>query len=298
MHAFAIHRRGVQAHEAVLLDDLAVGVQLADRHVVRVGRAVHTAGQRGLGEGQQQWLVEVGHGVVFDAQLFRRQPHAQAPRQAEEGLLVVDHLAAIAAALDGELLVAQEGEMVVQQPLEKRLHLALLVLRRAKRSLLDLRHHFAQLDLHRFEVGDRHTHFSQHLFDLAGQHRQFGGVGATVDLQVHQRLMAHTLAVGALGQQLEQLAFGTAAHAQYGGLQGVDAVAAAVELGAHRVHQKRQVVVQHLDHGVGRLPAVAFVIRVVHPHLGLFGVEALDDAPGRKGTASQVGKPALGEFVH
>ncbi|MNM70836.1 hypothetical protein D3C81_824800 [compost metagenome] len=109
--------------------------------------------------------------------------------------------------------------------------------------------------------------------------------------------MAHALAVGTLGQQLKQLAFGATAHAQDRGLQGVDAVAATVELGAHRVDQKRQVVVQHLDHGVGRLPAIAFVIWVVHPHLGLFGVKALDDAPGRKGTASQVGKPALGEFV-
>ena len=55
--------------------------------------------------------------------------------------------------------------------------------------------------------------------------------------------------------------------------------------------------VQHLDDRVGRLPAVALVIGVVHAHLRVLGVEALDDAPGREGAAGQVGKPALGEFV-
>ncbi|MNS73761.1 hypothetical protein D3C72_1072120 [compost metagenome] len=280
MHAFAVHRRGVQAHEAVFLDHLAIGVQLADRHVVRVGRAVYAAWQRGLGERQQQRFVEVGHGIVFDAQLVARQAHAQAARQAEERLLVVDHLAAIGVALDGEFFIAQEGEVVVQQPLEESLDLALFVLRRAKGGLLHLCHHFTQLGLHRFEVGNHHPHLGQHLLDLAGQYRQLGGVGATVDLQVHQRLMAYALALAALGQQFKQLALGAAAHAEHGGLQGVDAVAAAVELGAYRVDQERQVVVQHFDHAVGRLPAIAFVIGVVHPYLRVFGVETLDDAPG------------------
>ena len=125
MHALAVHRRRVQAHKAVFLDDLAVRIQLADRHVVRVGRAMHAAGQRGLGERQQQRLVEVGHGVVFDAQFFRRQAHPQAAWQAEERLLVVVHLATVAVGLDGEFLVAEEGEVVVQQPLEEGLDLAL-----------------------------------------------------------------------------------------------------------------------------------------------------------------------------
>ncbi len=281
MHAFAIHRRGVQAHETVFLDHLAVGVQLADRHIVRVGRAMHAAGQRRLGERQQQRFGQVGHGIIFDAQFFRRQPYPQAARQAKEGLFVVNHLAAVTVALNGELFIAEEGEMVVQQPLEEGLDLALFVLNRSKRGLFHLRHDFTQLGFHRLEISHRHADFGQHLFDLAGEHRQFGGIGTTVDFQVHQRLMAHPFALGTLGQQLEQLAFGATAHAQHRGLQGVDAVATAVEFGTYRVDQKRQVMVQHLDNRVGRLPAIAFVIGVVHPHLRLLGVEALDDAPGR-----------------
>jgi len=80
-------------------------------------------------------------------------------------------------------------------------------------------------------------------------------------------------------------------------LQGVDAVAAAVQLGTHRVHQKWQVMVQHFDRGVGRLPTMTFVIGVVDPHLGFGVVEALKQAPGRQGATGQVGKATLGQFV-
>jgi hypothetical protein len=39
------------------------------------------------------------------------------------------------------------------------------------------------------------------------------------------------------------------------------------------------------------------VIRVVHPHHRLGGVETLEQAPGRQGAAGQVAEAALGEFV-
>ncbi|MCY1457855.1 hypothetical protein D9M71_751820 [compost metagenome] len=77
----------------------------------------------------------------------------------------------------------------------------------------------------------------------------------------------------------------------------MDAVAAAVQLGTHRVHQEWQVVVQHFDRRVGRLPAVAFVIGVVDSHLRLRVIEALKQAPCRKGAASKVGQPTLGQLV-
>jgi len=56
-------------------------------------------------------------------------------------------------------------------------------------------------------------------------------------------------------------------------------------------------VVQHFDGGVGRLPAMTFVIGVVHPHLRLGVIEALKQAPGRQGATGQVGKATLGQFV-
>ncbi len=297
VHALAVHRRGVQAHEAAFLDHLAVLVDLADRHVVRVGRAVHAAWLRSLGERQQARFAQVGDGVVLDAQVIGAQACAQQAGQAQERGVVVDQVAAVGVGLDGELLVAEEGEMVVQKPRQEALHLGLVVLRGAEGVLLHQVQQLADLGFHRLEVGDHAAHLGQHLLQLHGQGVELGGVGAAVDLQVHQRFMADALAQGALGQQLDQLALGAAAHAEHGGLQGVDAVAAAVELGAHRVDQEWQVVVQHLDHGVRGLPAVAFVIGVVDPHLRVRGVEALDDAPGGQRAAGQVRQPALSEFV-
>jgi hypothetical protein len=56
------------------------------------------------------------------------------------------------------------------------------------------------LGLHRLEIGHRHAHFTEHLLQLFAQHVQFGGVGAAVDLQVHQRLLQHAFALGAFGR--------------------------------------------------------------------------------------------------
>ncbi|MNN09572.1 hypothetical protein D3C81_1224570 [compost metagenome] len=109
--------------------------------------------------------------------------------------------------------------------------------------------------------------------------------------------MRNALALSALGQDFQQLALGPATHAQYGGLQGMDAVAAAVELGAYRVDQERQVMVQDFDRGVGRLPAMTLVIGVVDMNLRVGRVETFDDAPGRQGATGQVRQAALGEFV-
>ncbi|MNN09571.1 hypothetical protein D3C81_1224560 [compost metagenome] len=185
-HALAIHRRGVQAHEAAFLDDLAVGIQLADRDVIRVGRTVHTARVSGLGEGQQQRLVEVVDRVVFDTQVFGGETRAQQAGQAEERLLVIRQLTTLGIGADHEFFIAEEGEVVAHQPFQEVLDLGLLGLGRGIGGLLDQRQQFPQLGFHRLEIGHRNAHFSQHLLQLAAQHVELGGVGAAVDLQVHQ----------------------------------------------------------------------------------------------------------------
>ena len=61
----------------------------------------------------------------------------------------------------------------------------------------------------------------------------------------------------------------------------VDQKAEAVQRHAHRVDQKRHVVVDHLDDRVGRLPAVLLDLRIVRPDLGL----ARPGAAARSGDA-------------
>ena len=53
---------------------------------------------------------------------------------------------------------------------------------------------------------------------------------------------------------------------------------------------------QHLDHGVARLPAVSFVIRIedLDPRLGR--IEDIQQTPGRQHAADQIGEPTLSEF--
>ncbi|MOA33685.1 hypothetical protein D3C78_1549990 [compost metagenome] len=98
-------------------------------------------------------------------------------------------MAALGIALNNKLFITEEGEVVAQQPLQKIFDLSLLGLRRGVGGLLDQRQQLTQLGFHRFEIGYRDTHFSQHLLQFTGQHVELGGVGAAVDFQVHQRLL-------------------------------------------------------------------------------------------------------------
>ncbi|MCY1495959.1 hypothetical protein D9M68_298730 [compost metagenome] len=295
--AFGVHGRGVEAHEAALLDHLALGIQFADRHEIRVGRTVHAARLGGLGEGQQHRPAQVGQGLRLDMQVRLLQPGAAQPGNAQQGLLVVDQVTAAVLFGHGEFLIAEEGEVVVQQPLHEHLDLGQLFLVDLELGLVQPGQQFLGLGLHRLEVGDRDADVAQHFQQglLQGLHGAI--VGAAVDLQEHQRFLAHILALAALGQDFQQLALGIAAYAEHVVLQGVDAVAAAVQFHAHRVHQEGDVRVQHFNGGVGGLPAVLLVVGVEYPHFRAGGVEAFHQAPGRQGAADQVGQATLGQFV-
>ncbi|MNO19958.1 hypothetical protein D3C76_97020 [compost metagenome] len=296
-HALAIHRGGVQAHETVFFDDFAVGVDFTDRHVIRVSRTVYTAWVRSLGERQQGRFAQVGNGVVFDAQVFVGQAGAQQFGQAEEGVLVVLDMAAIGLIGDHEFFIAEEGEVVAHQPFQEAFDFVLFVGIDGEGAVVEFGEDFLHLGFHRLEIGDRDADFTENLFQLFAQHIQFGRVGAAVDFQVHQRLLQNAVALGAFRQDFQQLALAATTHAEHGGLQGVDTVAAAVQFSTNRVDQKWQVVVQDFDRGVGRLPAMTLVIRVVDAHLRLRVIEALKQAPCRKGAASKVGQPTLGQLV-
>ncbi|MDT4823321.1 hypothetical protein FQZ97_565440 [compost metagenome] len=297
LDAFGVHGGGVETHEAALADHVALGVQLTDRDEIRVGRTVHAARLGGLGEGQQHRPAQVGQGLRLDMQVRLLQPGAAQPGNAQQRLLVVDQVAAAVLFGHGEFLIAEEGEVVVQQPLHEHLHLGQLVLVDLELGLVQPGQQFLGLGLHRLEVGDRDADVAQHFQQglLQGLHGAI--VGAAVDLQEHQRFLAHILALAALGQDFQQLALGIAAYAEHVVLQGVDAVAAAVQFHAHRVHQEGDVRVQHFNGGVGGLPAVLLVVGVEYPHFRAGGVEAFHQAPGRQGAADQVGQATLGQFV-
>ena len=202
-HAFAIHRRGVQAHEAAFLDDLAVGIDLADRHVVRVGRTVHTAWVCRLGERQRRRFTQIVDGVVFDAQVIDGQTGAQQLGQAEERALVIVDVAAVLILAHHELFVAQEGEVVAHQPFQEALDFGFFFGVDGKLAIVDAFDQLLDLGFHRFEIGDRNADFTENLLQLFGQDIQFGRVGATVDFQVHQRFLQNAFTLGAFRQDFQ-----------------------------------------------------------------------------------------------
>ena len=295
-NALGIHRGGVQAHKAAFLDHLALGIQLADRHQIRIRRAVHAAWYGGLGEGQQLRLAQVGHGFRFDMQLIGLEAAAQALGQAQQGLLVIDHAAAASAVGNSELFIAEEGEVVVEQPAHEYLDLFQLGAFNLEFGLIQPGQQFFGLGFHRLEVGDTQAYIAKDFLQILFQGLQFTDVGAAVNLQEHQGFLLHILALSTFGQDFLQLAALVAAHAEHAVLQGVDAVTAAVQLHAHRVDQKRNIAVQNFHGSVGGLPAVFFIIGVEYPHFGLGRFKTLQQPPGRQGAADQIREATLGQL--
>ena len=289
-HALGVQRRGVQADEAAFADHLALLVQHAQRHQVGIGRAVHVAGLGRLGEAEQARLAQERQGRRLDAALHIAQAAAQQPRQAQQRALVVFHPGAARILDDAKFLVAQEGEVIVQQPLVEGAHLGhFRVLAITLRQVVQQAPH---LVLHGGEVAHRQAHLAQHLAQQLLQVAQLGGAGAAVDLQEYQRFAASPVALAAARQDVQQLAVRPASHAEHAVLQGVDAVPAPVERHAHRIHQERHVRMQHLHHAVRGLPAVLFVVGVERPHHGL-ATKCLQQPPGGQGAAFQVAQAIL-----
>ena len=293
MHALGIHRRGVQAHETVFANHLALAVQLAQGDEIRIGRPMHPARLGGLGKGQQDRLAQIAGGFAVDLPLTGRQPLTQHLAQAQQRAFVVDDARHTALLLHAELLEAEEGKVVVDQPAEEHLDLFQLARIALAFAFAHARQQGLGARLHRREIGNSQTHLGQHFLQRLLQSLQRADIGAAVDLQVHQRFMLHILAGTALGQQLQQFALLVATHTEHTVLQGMDAVPAAIELHAYRVDQERLVGVQHLHGGMSRLPAMLLVVGVVHPRLRRIGLEALQQTPGRQRAANQIGQAPL-----
>jgi len=258
---------------------------------------MHAAWVRSLGKRQQGRHAQVADGVIFNPQVFGGQAGAQQLGQTEERVGVIFDMPAICLVTYHKFFVAQEGEVVTHQPFQEALDLGLFTGINHVLAVVDTRQQLLNLGLHWLKISHGNTHFAQNLLQFLAQHIQFSGIGAAIDFQIHQRLLRDAFTGSALGQDFQQLALAATAYAQYRGLQGVDAVTATVQLGTHRVHQERQVVMQYFDRSVRRLPAVTFVIRVKDPHLRLGRVETLQQTPGRQRAACQVGHPTLSEFI-
>ncbi len=256
---------GEQAEEALLADDLALGVEFQHADVVHVAGAVHA--RTGIGLGQDQRVLQPGRGV----QALRGQGLDRtcgglvlAAHQAQAGVVQRRQHLFLALLLDAVLAVAEEGEVVVGGPAQE--FLCFLARRVVDRQLAvaQVVGQRQRLVLHRLPVAHDRTHFVQRLADglLDGRHG-FGRLA--VDLQQHHRL-GITLA------DLDQLAGLVAGEAQHRMAQHVDAHALFGQRHGDGVDQERHVVVDDLQHGVRRFPTVGLRGRIEHADVGLAGL--------------------------
>jgi hypothetical protein len=194
------------------------------------------------------------------------------------------------------LAEADEDEVVLLDPTQELRGLRHLVARDRRRRRRQLGQHAPEALAHRPPVGDRGAHVVEHQLDLVADRGQDRGIGAPIDLDQHDRLARDRRRRLGRRLELDHLALVVAAHRDHRVEDEMDREPAPVERHAHRVDQERHVVVDDLDHRVGRLPAVLLERRVVDPHLGLAVGTRAGESPQPERRAVEVHRPALGEI--
>ncbi len=79
-YALGVYRRGEQPEKTAFAHDTALLVELAQRDEIRVGRPMHAAGHRCLGEREKKRLAQVADRLAGKRLLLVRQPGAHAAR--------------------------------------------------------------------------------------------------------------------------------------------------------------------------------------------------------------------------
>ncbi len=176
------------------------------------------------------------------------------------------------------LAVAEEGEVLVGEPLEQRLALGDLRLGQRWRVLLEVRDDRARPVLHGRPVLDRRPDVTEHTSYVVGeQHALVALLGQPVDLDVHPRL-AHGVRVrrrraGRHRVEGDQLPVAVTLDVERRVQYQVGVAVLARQLHGERVDQERHVVGDDLDHGVpARRPAVLSHGRRVDADLGRAGL--------------------------
>ncbi len=253
---------GEQAKEALFADDLALGVEFQHADVIHVAGAMHA--RTGIGLGQDQRVLQPGGGVeALRGQRLDRTGGGLvlAAHQAQAGIVERCEDLFLALLLDAVFAVAEEGEVVLGRPAQEFLGFGARGGVDRQLAGTQVVGQGQRLGAHGIPVADDGTHLVQRLDD--GLLDIAHGVGRlAVDLQQHHRLG------GAIADRGE-LAGLVAGEADHRMAQHMHADAVLGQRHRHRVDQERHVVIDDLQHGVRRLPAIGLQGRVEHAHVGL-----------------------------
>ena len=292
--------RGEQADKAALALDPARLVEGLDADDVHMDQAMDARGRVRLVDHQDA-------GRVHEAAYFGRQGAVGGPagdrvhpveaQQAEAAVL--DHPVADLAGLLGQRVFAkaQKREVIVEQPVEKGDHLLDLVFRQVRRVLGEPLGGLAQLRRHRLPGVDYRADVVEHMLQRARQFVEISARRVLVDLDMDQGFAPRALGRAVGRRDPGQALVAVACHAEHRVDDQMNHQVVAVELGAHGIDQERHVVVDHLDDGVVRLPAVSFQGGVVDPDLGPPAPAGLREVPVRERGAVEVARAAVGQIL-
>ncbi len=253
--AAGVRARRVQPDEPVFADDLALRVVAFDPDVVEVRRAVHGRARVRFREHQQRLLAGLG--------AHRRRERGEAGGRVLGGLAQEAEPAPgdrEQLAFRGEVVpaVAEEGEVLIGEPLQQRLAFGELGRVARRRRVFELLRHVRQRFEHRLPVACGRAHVLQYGEQFAPDRFQDVEAGLAVDLDVRPRFeqvvrpTRVVVAVGcvAVGGHAEQLAAGRSPYAQDRVHHEVHAEIATVERHRERVDEEGHVVEHDVDRGV------------------------------------------------
>jgi len=248
--ALAVGAGGEQAQEAVLARHPARGVEALDADVVHVARPVHGGARVGLADHQR--LGRVRHGMRLARQRGGRRGLGGDPQHAQVGAGVEVQPVAPALLDEAVAAVAEQHEVVVRQPAQEGER---LVARGSRRGAgFEFGGGLGQAGAHRRPVVHRGAHVAQRLREAGGQRLARRRIEYPIDLDVHHRLVR--AARFAARRQGRERAASVALDVEQRVQDEVQPQALAVDLHDHRVDQEGHVVVDDLDDGMARLPAV------------------------------------------
>ena len=269
--ALGVGRTREQTEEAALAVHLAVRVEGLHTDVVEVRRPVHGGPGVGLGQHQQRLLARLRlDGLGQPAERLRHLLVGAQDAQAGPG--DGDQVVVAVAFLELVLAVAEEGEVLVGQPLEQVGGLTDLLVVERWRVAAQVGDDRRDLAVHLEPVLDGLTDVAEHALDVLHDRVGVVAVGQPVDLDVHPGL-ADRLALrleGAVRHRAGRLeGTGDVAHRVEAGVDDdVHVAQLPGQLHGQGVHEERHVVDHDLDHAVpaGR-PAVLGQRGRGDPHL-------------------------------
>ena len=291
--AGVVDGRGVETYEAIFPDHLAMLVKALDADVIHISRTVHPGLAVGFGEDQQVrtqgGVTGAGRHVakalthLLDGVLH--QPKAGA--RLRQDLVIPLHR------LDVVTTIPHQGKVVGSHPFEESNAGGHLLLADRVLALGQFVDDLIELGQHRLPVADCQRHFTGHRVELGSQRGHLLLAGEVIDLDKECRFN-RGLPVGVVElQNGVNLAIRTTNEVQRLVQHHVGGDIESLERHPDGVHQEGGVLQDHLDDGMGRLPAVTGQLGIVDPDVGIGTAALIEGIPQAQGRAVEIAVIAI-----